>query len=341
MKTSDFSFELPPELIAQEPVHARGTSRLFVLDRETERHHHRTVADIREFVAPGSIMVFNNSRVRKARVYARGENADREQEFLLVKRRAPDRWLAIGRNSRKLKMGKRFRFPDGTTGEVSAAEDPYRELRFSRTIDDTWLEAHGHIPLPPYINRDDTASDAERYQTVYARTMGSIAAPTAGLHFTPELLESLRSHGVAITFVTLHVGIGTFLPVRAEEIEDHEMHEEEYHVSPEAATEIAHARREGRPIVAVGTTSVRTLESAWDTGEQRVRPGHGQTNLFIYPGYTFHAVDQMFTNFHTPESTLLAMVSAFAGRERIMKAYRDAVARRYRFYSYGDAMLIR
>lgn len=341
MKTSDFSFDLPPELIAQEPVRARGTSRLLVLDRSTGEHHHRAVADIRDFVAPGSVMVFNNSRVRKARVYARATDSDREQEFLLVKRRDPDRWLAIGRNSRKLTVGKRFTFSDGTVGEITAAEDPYRELHFDRDIDDTWLEAHGHVPLPPYINREDTKVDAERYQTVYARTMGSIAAPTAGLHFTPELLDELRSHGVTVSFVTLHVGIGTFLPVRTEQIEDHEMHEEEYHVSPETAADIAAARAQGHPVVAVGTTSVRTLESAWDPEQAEVRPGQGRTNLFIYPGYSYRVVDHMFTNFHTPESTLLAMVSAFAGRERIMHAYREAVARKYRFFSYGDAMLIR
>jgi len=341
VKTSDFFFELPPELIAQEPIQERGTSRLLVLDRATGAHHHQTVAEIGNILTSGTVMVFNNSRVRKARVYARTIATDREQEFLLVKRRSSDRWLAIGRNSRKLKEGTQFRFGDGTIGEISAVEDPYRELRFDRTIDDTWLETHGHIPLPPYITRSDTAADAERYQTVYAQTMGSIAAPTAGLHFTPELLDELRTNGVIVRFVTLHVGIGTFLPVRTEEIEDHQMHEEEYHVPAETADAVSEARRTGHPVVAVGTTSVRTLESAWDPSEQRLRTGHGRTNLFIYPGYTYHAVDHMFTNFHTPESTLLAMVSAFAGRERIMAAYRDAVARRYRFFSYGDAMLIR
>ncbi|MFW5694301.1 MAG: tRNA preQ1(34) S-adenosylmethionine ribosyltransferase-isomerase QueA [Alkalispirochaeta sp.] len=341
MKTSDFFFDLPPELIAQEPVRARGTSRLFVLDRETGAHHHRGVADVPEFVRPGSVMVFNDSRVRKARVYATAISTGREQEFLLVKRRDADRWLGIGRNSRKLKEGTRFRFSDGTIGEISAVEEPYRELHFDRPIDDTWLEAHGHIPLPPYITRNDTLADAERYQTVYAQTMGSVAAPTAGLHFTPDLLEALRAQGVVIRFVTLHVGIGTFLPVRTEHLENHEMHEEEYHISPETAADITEAREHGRPVVAVGTTSVRTLESAWNPAERRINPGHGRTDLFIYPGYSYQVVDHMFTNFHTPESTLLAMVSAFAGRERIMHAYREAVAHRYRFFSYGDAMLIR
>jgi S-adenosylmethionine:tRNA ribosyltransferase-isomerase len=341
VKTSDFSFELPQELIAQEPVRARGTSRLLVLDRQSGAHHHTAVADIRDFVAPGSVMVFNNSRVRKARVYASATDSDREQEFLLVRRRDANRWLSIGRNSRKLKVGKQFRFADGTIGEISGSEDPYREIAFDRDIDDAWLESHGHIPLPPYITREDSDDDAERYQTVYARTMGSIAAPTAGLHFTPEILDGLRSHGVAIAFVTLHVGIGTFLPVRTDEIEEHEMHEEEYHVSVETARAITDARDRGSPVVAVGTTSVRTLESAWDHTHHRLNPGQERTNLFIYPGYRFRAVDQMFTNFHTPESTLLAMVSAFAGRDLILNTYREAVARKYRFFSYGDAMLIR
>lgn len=341
MKTSDFFFELPPELIAQEPIQDRGTSRLLVLDRETGAHHHQTVAEIGNVLTPGTVMVFNNSRVRKARVYARTVATDREQEFLLVKRREARRWLAIGRNSRKLRVGKRFRFSDGTIGEVSGTEDPYREILFDRDVDDAWLETHGHIPLPPYITRDDTDADAERYQTVYARTMGSIAAPTAGLHFTPEILDELRSHGVVIAFVTLHVGIGTFLPVRTEALEEHEMHEEEYHVSLETSQAITDARDRGHPVVAVGTTSVRTLESAWDSTHHRVSPGQDRTSLFIYPGYQFRAVDQMFTNFHTPESTLLAMVSAFAGRDLILHAYREAVARKYRFFSYGDAMLIR
>ncbi len=226
------------------------------------------------------------------------------------------------------------------TGEITGVDAPYREIEFSTEVDDTWLDIHGHIPLPPYIDREDTPDDAERYQTVYSQAVGSVAAPTAGLHFTPELLEALRTHGVTTCFVTLHVGIGTFLPVKTDSLEEHEMHHEEYQISPSTARIIDTAREGGLPVVAVGTTVVRTLESAWDRSHGALRPGHGSTDLFIYPGYEFGVVDQMFTNFHTPESTLVAMVSAFAGRETIMAAYREAIAHRYRFFSYGDAMLI-
>lgn len=341
MKTSDFSFELPEELIAQEPVQERGTSRLLVLDRDSGARSHASVADIRDFVAPGSVMVFNNTRVRKSRVFGRSVDSDREQEFLLVRKRAADRWLTIGRQSRKLRVGKRFRFPEGVVAEVVGGEAPYRELRFSPSIDDEWLARHGHMPLPPYIHRTDTAEDEDRYQTVYSRVMGSVAAPTAGLHFTPELLEQLRRHGVTVCFVTLHVGIGTFIPVRTEELEDHEMHEEEYHVSPSTARIITAAKDASLPVVAVGTTVVRTLESAWSRDDGVIHPGQRGTDLFIYPGYEFQVVDHLFTNFHTPGSTLVAMVAAFAGRELILETYREAVRHRYRFYSYGDAMLIR
>lgn len=341
MKTSDFSFELPEELVAQEPAQDRGSSRLLVLDRADGTRHHSQVPHITDFVTPGSVMVFNNSKVRKARVYATDPNGERPQEFLLVKKRSAHRWLAIGRNSRKLKPGRRFRFPGGVEGEVSTIDGPYREIEFSQPVDNLWLEAYGHMPLPPYIHRSDTTEDAERYQTVYAATLGSVAAPTAGLHFTPTILDSLRERGITIAFVTLHVGIGTFLPVRSETLEDHQMHEEEYHVSPGTADLVARAKSDGRPVIAVGTTVVRTLESAWDTGARSPRTGHGATSLFIYPGYKYQVVDQLFTNFHTPESTLLALVSAFAGRDTMLSVYREAVEKRYRFFSYGDAMFIR
>jgi S-adenosylmethionine:tRNA ribosyltransferase-isomerase len=341
VKTSDFSFDLPEELIAQEPAGERGTSRLLVLDRETRSRSHSTVADIRDFIPAGSVMVFNNSRVRKARLYGTAEDTGREQEFLLVRKRTADRWLAIGRQSRRLRPGRRFRFPDGVTGEITAVEEPYREILFDRGVDNSWLDEFGHMPLPPYIHRADTGADAERYQTVYSMATGSVAAPTAGLHFTPEILEGLRAHGVTICFVTLHVGIGTFLPVRTETIEDHRMHEEEYHVSPSTAQIITTARQAGLPVTAVGTTVVRTLESAWDAETEELRSGHGSTDIFIYPGFRFQVIDHLFTNFHTPESTLVALVSAFADRELILETYREAVDRRYRFFSYGDAMLIR
>jgi len=239
----------------------------------------------------------------------------------------------------KLLPGKRLSLPEGMEAEVVEARPDERLLRFSPELDDDYLERNGHLPLPPYIRRGDAPADAERYQTVYARERGSAAAPTAGLHFTPGILDGLRAAGVETRFVTLHVGLGTFLPVRAESIEDHRMHYEEYTVPEETAAAVNAAKREGRPVVAVGTTSVRTLESAWtDAG---LASGSGATNIFIYPGCSFRAVDMMFTNFHTPESTLLMLVSAFAGRERVLAAYEEAVRLRYRFFSYGDAMLIR
>ncbi len=339
MKTSDFSFNLPEELIAQDPATTRGTSRLMVLDRSTGDHHHSTVSDIRDYIPSGSVMIFNNSRVRKARLYGTSTGGG-NQEFLLVRRLAANRWLAIGTHSRKLKPGRAFQFPDGVRGTVSEIRAPYREIQFSRSVDDQWLERFGHVPLPPYIQREDTPLDDDRYQTVYARTVGSVAAPTAGLHFTPEILQSLREHGVTIEFVTLHVGIGTFLPIRSEVLEEHRMHDEEYHVSPAVASIVTDAKERDRPVIAVGTTAVRTLESAWDQRKGLLHSGHGHTDLFIYPGYTFQVVQHLFTNFHTPESSLMVLVSAFAEVDTIRRSYEVAVQQRYRFFSYGDAMLI-
>jgi S-adenosylmethionine:tRNA ribosyltransferase-isomerase len=345
VKTSDFSFDLPEELIAQTPPEERGTSRLMVLHRDSGERSHSNVGDIRDFLPPGSVLVFNNSRVRKARVYGETTGDDspdggRPREFLLVRRTAANRWLAIGKGIGRLREGRVVRFPAGVTGTMGSRREEYREIVFDREIDDTWLDRHGHVPLPPYIDREDTPADVNRYQTVYADTTGSVAAPTAGLHFTPEILQSLRDHGVRLEFVTLHVGIGTFFPVRTDEIEAHTMHAEEYYVSPGTAGALNSARERGTPIVAVGTTAVRTLESAWDDTTGRLRSGHRETNLFIYPGYRFRVVRHLFTNFHTPESSLVVLVSAFAGRTQILEAYREAVQKRYRFFSYGDAMLI-
>ncbi|POQ98247.1 S-adenosylmethionine:tRNA ribosyltransferase-isomerase [Alkalispirochaeta sphaeroplastigenens] len=342
MKTSDLFFDLPQELIAQEPPPERGTSRLFLADRAGGTAEHRVMADIVEAVAPGTVMIFNDSRVRRARVYARTVDTGSSQEFLLIEPRDPNRWLVIGPNTKKQRLGRVFRFdPSGITARVSSVEPPYRELTFSEPVTDQWLDEHGHIPLPPYIARTDSPDDAQRYQTVYARAVGSVAAPTAGLHFTKEILQALQDRGVEIHFVTLHVGIGTFLPVRTEVLEDHQMHTERYSVSPETARAIGRAKEEGRPVLAVGTTAVRTLESAWDESLQRLVPGENDTGIFIYPGYRFRVVDQLFTNFHTPGSTLLALVSAFATPDDIRRWYRLAVEERYRFFSYGDAMLIR
>ncbi|SIQ00933.1 S-adenosylmethionine:tRNA ribosyltransferase-isomerase [Alkalispirochaeta americana] len=342
MKTSDLFFDLPQELIAQEPPRERGASRLFLAHRATGGVEHRVMTDIIDAVAPGTVMVFNDSRVRRARVYARTVDTGSSQEFLLVEPRGENRWLAIGPNTKKQRLGRVFRFdPSGVTARISSVEPPYRELTFSQPVTDQWLEEHGHIPLPPYIHRSDSSDDAQRYQTVYARTVGSVAAPTAGLHFTRDMLQALGDRGVEIHFVTLHVGIGTFLPVRTEVLEEHKMHSERYSVSRETARAIGKAKDEGRPVLAVGTTAVRTLESAWNEALQRVEAGEDETGIFIYPGYRFRVVDQLFTNFHTPGSTLLALVSAFATPEDIKEWYRQAVEERYRFFSYGDAMLIR
>ena len=237
------------------------------------------------------------------------------------------------------KVGSRYSFPEGVEAEIDGEDGEFRFLRFSRDIDDDWLDRVGHIPLPPYIRREDEVADADRYQTVYARAVGSSAAPTAGLHFTSGILEELHARGIGTAFVTLHVGLGTFLPVREKRVEDHVMHEEAYSLSEETADAVEKAKAERRPVLAVGTTSVRTLESAWKDG--RLERGAGRTSIYIYPGYRFKVVDRLFTNFHTPESTLLMLVSAFAGRELILDTYAEAVRERYRFFSYGDAMYIR
>lgn len=338
MRTTDFSFRLPEELIAQTPSERRGESRLLVLERGSGGLTHSAVRDIAEFVPSGAVMVFNDSRVRRARLYTETP-AGGKVEVLLLRREGPALWAALTTRMAKLTPGKRLELPEGVEAEVVEARPDERVFRFSKEIDDDYLERNGHLPLPPYIRREDAPADAERYQTVYAREHGSSAAPTAGLHFTREILAGLEAAGVELRFVTLHVGLGTFLPVRAEEIEDHRMHREEYSIPAATADAVNAAKREGRPVVAVGTTSVRTLESAWT--DEGLPAASGSTNIFIYPGYRFKAVDMMFTNFHTPESTLLMLVSAFAGRERVLAAYEEAVRERYRFFSYGDAMLIR
>jgi S-adenosylmethionine:tRNA ribosyltransferase-isomerase len=353
MQTKDFHFDLPEELIAQAPCPERGHDRLLTLDRRTGETQDHLFSDLPALVAPGTLMVFNDSKVRRARVYAKVDASGNEAEFLLIGMvplagTAPGSvWKAMAKNAKRQKPGRTYTFADGTHAGIIPDPDgkldgtEFRLLEFDHPVDDSWLERNGHLPLPPYIKRGDELSDADRYQTVYARVTGSVAAPTAGLHFTPEVLAALDAKGVERTTVTLHVGLGTFLPVRAENIEDHAMHEESYTVSEETAALVGRAKREGRPVLAVGTTSIRTLESAWDVSEGKLRSGSSATKIFIYPGYEFKVVDQVFTNFHTPESTLLMLVSAFAGKERIFSAYRRAVAERYRFFSYGDSMLIR
>ena len=346
MKKTDFSFDLPGCLIAQYPPPERGLSRLMVLDRLTGRRAHHRVTELPSLLEPGSLLVFNNSRVRRARVYGLSSAGGARVEFLLLKKLDGRSWKALVQRSKRRRPGSRYVFEDGTAAEIIGADGEFRVLRFDKPIDDGWLDIHGHMPLPPYIKRADTREDGERYQTVYAENSPeisgagrSVAAPTAGLHFTRELLSRLEAAGMETAFVTLHVGLGTFLPVRTENIEDHTMHEEIFAVNEKTAAQFERARAEGRRIVAVGTTSVRALESAWREG--RLRSGEGAASIFIYPGYQFKAVDALFTNFHTPESTLLLLVSAFAGRDFILESYAEAVREGYRFFSYGDAMLIR
>jgi S-adenosylmethionine:tRNA ribosyltransferase-isomerase len=339
MKIQDFFFDLPPALIAQYPPAERGRSRLLVLDRGTGKRGHHWVGELPDLLAPRSLMVFNNSRVRKARLWGRAEKTGAQVEFLLLTKRDALTWKTLVRRASRRRPGSRYVFAGGIAAEITGEEGEFRLLRFDRIIDDDWLDRYGHIPLPPYIKREDTPGDNDRYQTVYAGPPGSAAAPTAGLHFTRELLGRLEAVGMETVFITLHVGLGTFLPVRTENIEDHPMHEEVFTISGEAAERIERAKAEKRKVVAVGTTSVRTLESAWKAG--RLKRGEGTTSIFIYPGYSFKVVDAIFTNFHTPGSTLLMLVCAFAGREYLMETYAQAVQEGYRFFSYGDAMLIR
>jgi S-adenosylmethionine:tRNA ribosyltransferase-isomerase len=283
-------------------------------------------------------MVINNSKVRRARIFGRSDTGGRT-EFLLVERLPNNRWSAMVSRARKHRTGKHFHFADGVSGTIEGQDGVLRIISFDKPVNEDWLERYGHVPLPPYIERQDEGTDADRYQTVYADPSGSVAAPTAGLHLTEKLLERIRARAVDIETVTLHVGIGTFLPIRSGTIEEHAMHKESYEVPERTAEAVTAARKAGRPIVAVGTTSVRTLESAWQGRE--LRAGKGVTALYIVPGYRFRAVDALLTNFHTPGSTLLVLVSAFAGADFVRRAYGEAIRERYRFFSYGDAMFIR
>lgn len=338
MKTSLFSFDLPEELIAQEPLKDRESARLLVVDRAAASLCDSHVDQLPRWVEPGTLVVLNDTRVRKARLFADGPGGGR-MEFLLLERRSAEVWETLAGRTRRLKTAKTFRFPEGVAGEISPAPGGVHLIRFNPPIDEAYLERHGHVPLPPYIRRPDTNTDAEMYQTVFARVMGSAAAPTAGLHFTPGLLAALEAAGAAIGYVTLHVGLGTFLPIRTENIEDHVMHEEAYSIPHRTKGLVEEALAGPKPILAVGTTVVRALESAWQDGG--LREGEGRTKIYIYPGFRFKVVSRLFTNFHTPGSSLLALVCGFADRQLILHAYREAVERRYRFFSYGDAMLIR
>jgi S-adenosylmethionine:tRNA ribosyltransferase-isomerase len=338
--TSDYDFELPPELIAQRPLDRRDASRLMVVDRASGTISHRKFADVAELIDPKDVLVVNRTRVMRARLLgSRASGAP--AEIFLLKPLGEGRYEAMVAPGGKLKPGRRVDIAPGFSAEILEVTE--RRTRIVRLESDLPLEEaiekHGHIPLPPYIDRADAPEDVDRYQTVFAREAGSVAAPTAGLHFTPELLGALERKGVARAEVLLHVGAGTFKPVEAEDPAEHVMHEEWYSVSEETARLINERRAAGGRVWAVGTTSVRTLESA--TGEDGVvRAGEGDTRIFIRPPYRFRAVDRIITNFHLPRSTLIMLVAAFAGHELTMRAYETAVAERYRFYSYGDAMAL-
>lgn len=337
MKTSDFRFDLPEELIAQYPMDERTESRLLVLDRRSESITHTVFRQLGEYLPSHGLMILNNARVRKARIIAETETGGRT-EFLLCRRISPKIWEAIGTRGGRRKIGKSYTFPGHVKGGIIANEGMTHVVEFDTDIDDVYLDRYGTVPLPPYIRRKSTAVDEVRYQTVFSETTGSAAAPTAGLHFSCKLLDDLTGRGIRYVFLTLHVGLGTFLPIRTENIEDHSMHVEEYSIPENTAEMINGALKDGVPVTAVGTTTVRTLESAWHDG--KIKAGDSETGLFIYPGYRFKVVSSLITNFHTPESSLLVMVSAFAGKELIQKAYAEAIKERYRFFSYGDAMLI-
>ena len=340
MKTSDFDFALPQELIAQTPLQRRDASRLLTLDRQTGTTGHHHFYELPRFLRPGDCLVMNDSRVIPARLLGRRPTGG-SCEILLLTDRGDDVWECLVRPGRKLRPGAQVQFGDGRLTAVVEGEagtgDGVRLVRFFyEGIFLEALEALGRMPLPPYIKEE--LQDRERYQTVYSKVSGSAAAPTAGLHFTPELLHGLEEMGVTLCWVTLHVGLGTFRPVKAENITDHHMHLEHYTVPEETARLVNAAKAEGRRVIAVGTTSCRTLESAWKEGA--LTPGPGSTGIFIYPGYRFQVLDGLITNFHLPESTLIMLVSAFAGYESTINAYREAVQERYRFFSFGDAMFI-
>jgi S-adenosylmethionine:tRNA ribosyltransferase-isomerase len=339
MKTADFDYELPPELIAQTPIEPRDASRLLVVDRASGQLTHRIFCDVGEYLRLGDLLVANESRVVPARLHARKVPTGGKVELLLVAKRGERMWetLVQGRKlipGHKLAVGDGARQAKGHVLEVTEAGG--RLIAFERPIEPL-LDELGIVPLPPYIHTP--LVNAERYQTIYARREGSVAAPTAGLHFTPELLLSLRKAGVHLRFITLDIGMDTFRPVKEDQVEDHVIHTERCELSPEVAQQINQARREGRRVIAVGTTTVRVLETA-ALESRAVQPFAGPTHLFIYPGFRFRVVDAMITNFHLPRSTLLMLVCAFAGRELIFEAYQEAIRQRYRFYSFGDAMLI-
>lgn len=348
MRLDDFDYHLPEELIAQKPADRRDSSRLLVVHRAEDSVEHKHFFDILDYLNPGDCLVLNNSKVLPARLYGIKEGTGAKVEFLLIKRLEGDRWETMVKPGKRLKPGDsvifsekpllRARITDFGADGTRIVEFEYDGIFMER------LEEIGSMPLPPYIERPSEDTDKDRYQTVYCETEGSVAAPTAGLHFTEELLQKAQEKGVELAYVTLHVGIGTFRPVKCENIEEHSMHFEEYEISEASAEIINRAKKEGRRIISVGTTSTRTVESAavYDeaAGCWQVKPGSDSTGIFIYPGYEFKIIDSLITNFHLPKSTLLMLISALYDREKILQVYETAVKEQYRFFSYGDAMFI-
>lgn len=352
MRIDDFDYNLPKELIAQKPADKRDSSRLLVVHRDSGQVEHKHFFDILDYMKAGDCLVLNDSKVLPARLYGKKEATGANIEFLLIKRIDGDVWETMVKPGKRLKPGDVVIFSESPLLKaeiVDYGEDGTRHARFIyEGIFMERLEEMGSMPLPPYIERSGEEEDKDRYQTVYCRQEGSVAAPTAGLHFTEELLAKARAKGVELAYVTLHVGIGTFRPVKCENIEEHSMHFEEYYVSPESAEVINRAKDEGRRVISVGTTSTRTLESAaymteqaeGEKGHWHVKAGSGATGIFIYPGYEFKIIDSLITNFHLPKSTLLMLISALYDREKILEVYEEAIREKYRFFSYGDAMFI-
>lgn len=341
MKTEDFDYNLPEELIAQTPLEKRDHSRLLVLDRKTGKMEHKHFEDIMDYLGKGDVLVINNTKVLPARLFGVKEDTQAHIELLMLKEVEKDTWQCLMKPAKRIQVGTKITFGDGRLKAkcIEKKEEGIGIFVFSyEGIFLEVLESLGEMPLPPYIH--EHLKDKNRYQTVYAKEVGSAAAPTAGLHFTQNLIEKIKKKGIEIVEITLHVGLGTFRPVQVEEIEKHKMHSEFYSMSEESASKLNQAKKEGRRIIAVGTTSTRTLETIMSLyGE--FRPCSGWTDIFIYPGYTFKAIDGLITNFHLPKSTLLMLISSFSTRQIILKAYQEAVRQNYRFFSFGDSMFIR
>lgn len=339
MKTEDFYYNLPEELIAQHPLKNRSDSRLMLLNKDNGEIEHKHFYDIINYLNPGDVLVLNNTKVMPARLFGHREGKNEKIEVLLLKQKEDDIWECLTKPGKKTKIGSKIIFSDKLKAEVvDISEDGSRYIKFFYDgIFNEILDELGEMPLPPYIK--EKLEDKSRYQTIYSKVEGSAAAPTAGLHFTEKLLEEIKNKGIDIVYLTLHIGLGTFRPVKADRIEDHQMHSEYYILSKDAAKRINKARENGNRVIAVGTTSVRTLESIADD-DGKLSEKSGWTDIFIYPGYKFKAVDALITNFHLPESTLVMLVSAFASKEKILNAYNEAIKEKYRFFSFGDAMFI-